>query len=58
MQIINPKECIHTDHHKYRVRYYTGLDHRPESIFILCQKCYDKPHFSNIENIISMEILN
>jgi len=53
----NTKECMH-NLHKYRVTYHTGLDHRPTSTFVLCQKCYDKPHFSNIENIISREILN
>ena len=52
-----PKECIHNSH-KYLVTYHTGLDHRPTSTFILCQECYDKPHFSNIENIISKEVLN
>ena len=56
--MIEAKKCKHTEHHKYRVTYDTGLDHRPESIFILCQKCYDKPHFSDITCIISKEILN
>ncbi len=53
----NPKECRHNSH-KYRITYHTGLDHRPTSTFILCQNCYDKPHFSNIENIISKEVLS
>jgi len=58
MQIISsPKKCKHVEH-KYRITYNTGLENRPQSIFILCQNCYEKPHFSNIENIISKEVLN
>ncbi len=57
MQLITPKKCKHPNH-KYKVKYETGLDTRPESLYILCQVCYDKPHFCNIENIISKEVLN
>ncbi len=55
MQVLIPKKCKHES--KYRVTYHTGLENRPKSTYILCQNCYDKPHFSNIENIISKEIL-
>ncbi len=57
MQIVVPRECIHHSDHKYKIKYDTGLKHRPESIFILCQKCYEQPDFSNPKQIISMELL-
>ena len=57
MQIITTRKCKHYSH-KYRVTYETGLENRPQSTYILCQDCYEKPHFSNIENIISREVIN
>lgn len=58
MQIIEPRQCIHHSDHKYKIKYDTGLDDTPESVYILCQKCYEKPDFSNIEEILTMELLN
>ena len=57
---IRTRYCIHSKKHKYKMKYLTGYDLciRGDpliSVYVLCQLCHDKPHFSNSENMVSSE---